>query len=165
VNIARISCGRAHKEHFALQSGRGEFLRFLSTTIRSISTIVFVPIDRTPLKTAKSIPAFKYSSTAAFSFCSASAISLITSRADRPVQLRNLPHAHVRGVYVFWPVSSCWQAHALWAAVLGNGCRLVARRTTRISARPWDRRASRGARECSRRGERQRQAQSRRLQM
>src|SRR3984885_2743596 len=50
-----------HREHFALQSGRGESLRILSTTIRSISTIVFVPIDRSPLITGTFIPAFKSS--------------------------------------------------------------------------------------------------------
>ena len=33
VNIARIPCGRVHKEHFALQSGRGEVFRFLSATL------------------------------------------------------------------------------------------------------------------------------------
>jgi hypothetical protein len=41
VNLARISRGRECMRHFALQSGRREFLRF-----RSMS---FVPIDRTLL--------------------------------------------------------------------------------------------------------------------
>ena len=49
VNIARINGGRVWMWHFALQSGRGEFFRSLSTIIRSISAIVFVLIDRTPL--------------------------------------------------------------------------------------------------------------------
>ena len=49
VNIARINGARVWMWHFALQSGRGEFFRSLSTIIRSISAIVFVLIDRTPL--------------------------------------------------------------------------------------------------------------------
>jgi hypothetical protein len=37
--------------HFALQSGRGEIFRSLSTIIRSISTTTFALIDRNPLIT------------------------------------------------------------------------------------------------------------------
>ena len=44
VNLARINRGRECMRDFALQSGRKELLRF-----RSMSTIVFVPIDRTLL--------------------------------------------------------------------------------------------------------------------
>jgi hypothetical protein len=55
VNAARIKRGRADAcaLTFRVQSGRIAILRSLSTTIRSISTIVLVPIDRTPLKTGQ----------------------------------------------------------------------------------------------------------------
>ncbi len=49
MNISRINSRRERMWHCALQSGRGEIFRSLSTIIRSISAIVFVLIDRTPL--------------------------------------------------------------------------------------------------------------------
>jgi hypothetical protein len=51
VNISRINGSRVRIWHFALQSGRGEIFRSLSTIIRSISTTTFALIDRTPLIT------------------------------------------------------------------------------------------------------------------
>jgi hypothetical protein len=49
VNISRINDSRVRIWHFALQSGRGEIFRSLSTIIRSISTTTFALIDRNPL--------------------------------------------------------------------------------------------------------------------
>jgi hypothetical protein len=51
VNIARINGGRVWMWRFALQSGRGDFFRSLSTIIRSISTTTFALNDRNPLIT------------------------------------------------------------------------------------------------------------------
>ena len=51
VNISRINGSRVRIWHFALQSGRGEIFRSLSTIIRSISTTTFALIDRTSLIT------------------------------------------------------------------------------------------------------------------
>ncbi len=51
VNISRINGSRVLIWPFALQSGRGEIFRSLSTIIRSISTTTFALIDRTPLIT------------------------------------------------------------------------------------------------------------------
>ena len=51
MNISRINGSRVRIWHFALQGGRGEIFRSLSTIIRSIGTTTFALIDRTPLIT------------------------------------------------------------------------------------------------------------------
>jgi hypothetical protein len=51
VNVSRINGSCVRIWPFALQSGRGEIFRSLSTIIRSISTTTFALIDRTPLIT------------------------------------------------------------------------------------------------------------------
>jgi peptidoglycan/LPS O-acetylase OafA/YrhL len=54
-----------------------------------------------------------------------------SARADGSVQLRNLSHAHVRGVYVFRSVSSCWHTPTRGAVLVHfrhSGFRIGGRR-------------------------------------